>query len=119
MHAMVLTAPGAPLVWTELPDPELEWGEVRAKVDTCGVCRTDLHVVDGELPDIGYPIVPGHEMVGRVHAVVHGVNDLSIGMRVCVPRLGFTCGTCPCCQRHEENLCDHPKSTGHTRDGAF
>jgi alcohol dehydrogenase, propanol-preferring len=119
MYAMVLTAPGRSLVWLERPDARLEAGEVRVKVSACGVCRTDLHVVDGELPDLRYPIVPGHEVVGRIEAVGHGVNDLSIGMRVGVPWLGFTCGTCPYCRRHEENLCDHPEFTGYTRDGGF
>jgi alcohol dehydrogenase, propanol-preferring len=116
MYAMVLTAPGRSLVWLERPDARLEAGEVRVKVSACGVCRTDLHVVDGELPDLRYPIVPGHEVVGRIEAVGHGVNDLSIGMRVGVPWLGFTCGTCPYCRRHEENLCDHPEFTGYTRE---
>jgi alcohol dehydrogenase, propanol-preferring len=119
MYAMVLTAPGIPLIGMERPDPRLEAGEVRVKVSACGVCRTDLHVVDGELPDLRYPIVPGHEVVGRIEALGHGVNDLSIGMRVGVPWLGFTCGTCPYCRRHEENLCDHPEFTGYTRDGGF
>jgi len=119
MYAMVLTAPGAPLVWMQRPDPKLEPGEVRVRVGACGVCRTDLHVVDGELPELRYPIVPGHEVVGRIEAVGPGVDDVSVGMRVGVPWLGFTCGTCPYCRRHEENLCDHPKFTGYTRDGGF
>jgi alcohol dehydrogenase, propanol-preferring len=119
MFAMVLKAPGTPLTWMEPPDPTPERGEVRVKVDACGICRTDLHVVDGELPDLRYPIVPGHEVVGRIEAMGRDVSDLSVGMRVGVPWLGFTCGTCPYCQRHEENLCDHPKFTGYTRDGGF
>src|ERR1700756_3230661 len=119
MYAMVLTAPGTPLIGMERPDPKLEGGEVRVKVDACGVCRTDLHVVDGELPDLCYPIVPGHEVVGRIEAVGHGVTDLSLGMRVGVPWLGSTCGTCPYCRSQEENLCDHPEFTGYTRDGGF
>ena len=119
MYAMVLTAPGTPLIWQERPKSKLGEGEVRLKVDACGVCRTDLHVVDGELPNIRYPIVPGHEVVARVEEVGHGVIDLSIGMRVGVPWLGFTCGSCSFCQRHAENLCDHPEFTGYTRDGGF
>jgi propanol-preferring alcohol dehydrogenase len=119
MYAMVLAAPGTPLIWQERPNSKLEEGEVRLKVDACGVCRTDLHVVDGELPNIRYPIVPGHEVVGRVEEIGHGVIDLSIGMRVGVPWLAFTCGTCPYCQRRQENLCDHPEFTGYTRDGGF
>jgi alcohol dehydrogenase, propanol-preferring len=119
MFAMVLKEPGTPLTWMERPDPTPERGEVRVKVDACGICRTDLHVFDGELPDLRYPIVPGHEVVGRIEAMGRDVSDLSVGMRVGVPWLGFTCGTCPYCQRHEENLCDHPKFTGYTRDGGF
>jgi alcohol dehydrogenase, propanol-preferring len=119
MYAMVLTAPGSPLVLTERADPQPAPGEVRVKVGACGVCRTDLHVVDGELPDIRYPIIPGHEVVGRVDALGDGVSDLSVGMRIGVPWLGSTCGTCPYCARHEENLCDHPEFTGYTRDGGF
>src|ERR1700761_3205384 len=103
MHAMVLTARGAPLTRQERPDPVPEPGEVRLKISACGVCRTDLHVVDGELPDISYPIVPGHEVVGRIDALGQGVTDLTLGTRVGVPWLGSTCGSCPYCQRHEEN----------------
>jgi len=119
MHAMVLAARGAPLTFAERPDPIPEPGEVRVKVGACGVCRTDLHVVDGELPDIKYPIVPGHEVVGRVDALGEGVSDLTLGMRVGVPWLGFTCGRCSYCRAEKENLCDHPKFTGYTRDGGF
>jgi propanol-preferring alcohol dehydrogenase len=119
MYAMVLTAPGTPLIRMERPNPTLERGEVLVKVGACGVCRTDLHVVDGELPELHYPIVPGHEVVGRIEAVGHGADALSIGTRVGVPWLGFTCGTCPYCARHQENLCDYPQFTGYTRDGGF
>ena len=119
MYAMVLTRAGAPLTLTERADPRPAPGEVRVKVGACGVCRTDLHVVDGELPGISYPIIPGHEVVGQVDALGDGVSDLALGTRVGVPWLGFTCGTCPYCARHEENLCDHPQFTGYTRDGGF
>jgi alcohol dehydrogenase, propanol-preferring len=119
MHAMVLDAHGTPLIWTERTDPRPGPGEVRVTVSACGVCRTDLHVVDGELPDITYPIIPGHEVVGRVDALGDGVTELRPGMRVGVPWLGATCGTCPYCRRLQENLCDHPKFTGYTRDGGF
>ncbi len=119
MYAMVLQAPDAPLVLEERSDPLPGPGEVRVKVSACGVCRTDLHVVDGELPDIRYPIVPGHEVVGRVDALGQGVDGLMPGMRVGVPWLGFTCGTCPYCREGKENLCDHPRFTGYTRDGGF
>lgn len=119
MHAMMLQARGTPLTFGERPDPIPGAGEVRVKVSACGVCRTDLHVVDGELPDIPYPIIPGHEVVGRVDALGTGVSDLGPGMRVGVPWLGFTCGTCPFCREQKENLCDRPKFTGYTRDGGF
>jgi propanol-preferring alcohol dehydrogenase len=119
MHAMVLDRAQAPLRWTELPDRAPGPGEIRVKVGACGVCRTDLHVVDGELPDRKVPIVPGHEIVGRVDAVGPGVEALRIGERVGVPWLGRTCGVCPYCVRHEENLCDRPVFTGYTRDGGF
>jgi alcohol dehydrogenase, propanol-preferring len=119
MYAMVLSARGAPLRLAERPDPVPGPGEVRIKVNACGVCRTDLHVLDGELPDISYPIVPGHEVVGRIEALGAGVDALEPGMRVGVPWLGFTCGECFYCRLHKENLCDHPKFTGYTRDGGF
>jgi alcohol dehydrogenase, propanol-preferring len=119
MYAMVLPARGVRLTFSERPDPVPGPGEVRIKVSACGVCRTDLHVVDGELPDIPYPIIPGHEVVGRVDALGAGVGELKLGMRVGVPWLGFTCGTCPYCRENRENLCDRPKFTGYTRDGGF
>lgn len=119
MHAMVLRRRGAPLTLEERPDPAPEPGEVRIKVSACGVCRTDLHVVDGELPGIAYPIIPGHEVVGRIDALGTGVTTLSTGARVGVPWLGFTCGECFYCRADRENLCDRPKFTGHTRDGGF
>jgi alcohol dehydrogenase, propanol-preferring len=119
MHAMVLAARGAPLVFQERPDPAPGPGEVRVKVSACGVCRTDLHVVDGELAGLSYPIVPGHEVVGRIDALGTGVAKLPIGMRVGVPWLGWTCGVCPYCRAGKENLCDRPQFTGHTRDGGF
>jgi alcohol dehydrogenase, propanol-preferring len=119
MYAMVLAARGAPLTLQERPDPIPGSGEVRVKVHACGVCRTDLHVVDGELPDLSYPIVPGHEVVGRIDALGEGVSGLQVGLRVGVPWLGHTCGTCPYCRMGKENLCDHPQFTGYTRDGGF
>jgi alcohol dehydrogenase, propanol-preferring len=119
MHAMVLPARGARLTLQERPDPTPGPGEVRIKVSACGVCRTDLHVVDGELPNIPYPIVPGHEVVGRVESLGAGVDGLSLGARVGVPWLGFTCGECFYCRADKENLCDRPKFTGYTSDGGF
>ena len=115
---MVLRQPRERLVLEERPDPSPGRGEIRLRVEACGVCRTDLHVVDGELPHPKLPIVPGHEIVGRVEAVGAGVS-LAPGARVGVPWLGHTCGCCPYCMRHEENLCDAPLFTGYTRDGGF
>jgi propanol-preferring alcohol dehydrogenase len=119
MQAMVLKKVGAALEWTELPDRQPGPGEIRVKVAACGVCRTDLHVVDGELPDPQVPITPGHEIVGRIDAIGPGVEGLSIGERVGVPWLGHTCGVCRYCVAHQENLCDRPLFTGYTRDGGF
>ena len=100
MHAMMLKQRGAALEWTDLADRQPGPGEIRVKVAACGVCRTDLHVVDGELPDPQLPIIPGHEIVG-------------------IPWLGHTCGVCPYCLGGQENLCDRPLFTGYTRDGGF
>ena len=119
MHAMVLKTVQAPLEWTELPDRLPGPGQIRLKVSACGVCRTDLHVVDGELPNPRTPIIPGHEIVGRIDAIGSGVADLRLGERVGVPWLGHTCGVCPYCRAQRENLCDDPLFTGYTRDGGF
>ena len=119
MQAMVLKKVGTALEWTELPERQPGPGEIRVKVAACGVCRTDLHVVDGELPDPQVPITPGHEIVGRIDALGPGVEGLSIGERVGIPWLGHTCGVCPYCVAHQENLCDRPLFTGYTRDGGF
>jgi propanol-preferring alcohol dehydrogenase len=119
MRAMVLERPGEPLKLVERPDPLPSEGEVRVRVTACGVCRTDLHVVDGELSDPKLPIVPGHEIVGRIDRVGGNVGILAIGMRVGVPWLGQTCGHCRFCREGRENLCDNPKFTGYTRDGGY
>ncbi|CAN5137740.1 zinc-dependent alcohol dehydrogenase family protein [soil metagenome] len=118
MYAMVMTKIGGPLVWTELPTRQPGAGEIRVKIGACGVCRTDLHVLDGELPDQHVPIIPGHEIVGRIDAVGDGVS-LQIGDRVGIPWLGHTCGKCSYCVGQHENLCDSPLFTGYTRDGGF
>src|SRR5215470_7461384 len=119
MQAMVLERTGRPLKLVERTDPRPAGGEVRVRVAACGVCRTDLHVVDGELPNPKLPIVPGHEIVGRIDVVGDGVNGLYVGQRVGVPWLGRTCGQCRYCRNGWENLCDRPLFTGYTRDGGY
>lgn len=119
MHAMLLKEIGRPLEWTELPQRAPGPGEVRIQVAACGVCRTDLHVVDGELPNPRVPIVPGHEIVGRVDELGSGVEGLEVGERVGVPWLGQTCGHCGYCLDSRENLCDRPQFTGYSRDGGY
>jgi propanol-preferring alcohol dehydrogenase len=119
MKAMVLESIGAPLVMTEKFDPIPSPGEIRLKVEACAVCRTDLHVVDGELMDPKLPLIPGHEIVGIVDALGEGVDPARLGRRVGVPWLGHTCGVCPYCISKAENLCDRPQFTGYTRDGGF
>jgi alcohol dehydrogenase, propanol-preferring len=119
MRAMVLERIGEPLRLVERPDPAPAGGEVRIAVHACGVCRTDLHVVDGELPNPKLPIIPGHEIVGRIDAIGRGVIGLAHGMRVGVPWLGRTCGHCDFCKSGRENLCDQPLFTGYTSDGGY
>ena len=119
MQAMVLNRLRTPLEWTVVPDRLPGPGQIRIEVAACGVCRTDLHVVDGELPDPRVPIIPGHEIIGRIDAIGPDVEGLSMGERVGVPWLGHTCGVCPYCRMRRENLCDHPAFTGYTRDGGF
>ncbi len=119
MQAMVLEEPGSPLRMRERVDPTPGDGQIRVKVGACGVCRTDLHVVDGELPGISYPIVPGHEIVGRVDLIGANVTTHRVGDRVGIPWLGHTCGACRFCREGMENLCDRPLFTGYTRDGGF
>jgi alcohol dehydrogenase, propanol-preferring len=119
MLAMVLRKTGTPLVLEELPDTSPGPGEVRVRVEACGVCRTDLHVVDGDLPDLKLPIIPGHEIVGRIDALGSRVEGLKLGARVGIPWLGSTCGVCPYCVSGRENLCDRPVFTGYTRNGGY
>jgi propanol-preferring alcohol dehydrogenase len=119
MHAMVLKKIGAALEWTEYPDRSPEPGQIRVKVLACGVCRTDLHVIDGELPNPILPIIPGHEVVGRIDALGAGVTGLQLGQRVGIPWLGHTCGVCHYCQSQHENLCDQPLFNGYTQNGGF
>lgn len=119
MHAMVLDQIGKPLRLRMLPDPVPGSGEVRLRVEACGVCRTDLHVVDGELPDVTPPVIPGHECVGVVEAIGPGVAGVAVGERMGVPWLGGTCGQCEYCRSGRENLCDAPEFTGYTRPGGY
>lgn len=119
MHAMVLKKIGTPLEWTQYPDPQPHHGQIRVQVLACGVCRTDLHVVDGELPNPIIPIIPGHEVVGRIDAVGTGVQGFQLGERVGIPWLGHTCGVCQYCKDKQENLCDQPLFNGYTQNGGF
>jgi alcohol dehydrogenase, propanol-preferring len=119
MRAMTLDRPGVPLVMRERQTPAPSRGEVLVEIAACGVCRTDLHVVDGELPHPKLPIVPGHEIVGRVAALGAGGSTFSVGDRIGVPWLGWTCGVCPYCRADRENLCDASLFTGYTRDGGY
>jgi len=119
MLAMVCAAPGRPLELRELPVPEPGPGELLLAVGACGVCRTDLHLVDGELPAPRFPVVPGHEIVGRVAAIGSGVGGFAPGQRVGVPWLAWTCGECRFCRAGRENLCERARFTGYTRDGGY
>lgn len=118
MTAMVIDAPGKPLRLRVSDTPEPGSSQILIEVTACGVCRTDLHVADGEIP-ARYPIVPGHEIVGRVIALGRDVAGYSLGDRVGVPWLGHSCGNCPYCRSRRENLCDFPEFTGATRDGGY
>jgi alcohol dehydrogenase, propanol-preferring len=119
MRAMQLQHPREPLQERNLPARPLCAGEVRIAVSACAVCRTDLHVVDGELPDPKLPIVPGHEIIGRIAELGPGAERLRVGERVGVPWLGWTCGVCEFCRRSEENLCLSAKFTGYHIDGGY
>ena len=118
MRAMVLRTPGGSLELERRPAPTPGPGQVRLRVRACGVCRTDLHLVDDELPSIPYPIVPGHEVVGEVEAAGEGV-DLRPGTRVGVPWLGYSCGECRYCLEGRENLCEAARFTGYQLDGGY
>lgn len=119
MKAMCLQRRGGPLALVDLPMPKPGSRQVLIEVLACGVCRTDLHLVDGELPDIHYPIVPGHEIVGRVVERGADVHGFGIGARVGVPWLGSTCGHCGYCRTARENLCDEARFTGYTLPGGY
>jgi propanol-preferring alcohol dehydrogenase len=119
MHAMVLNPGHSSLASVARDVPRPGPGQVLLKVHACGVCRTDLHLVDGELPQARLPVVPGHEIVGRIEALGEGVVDLACGERIGVPWLGGACGTCPYCRSGRENLCDAPQFTGCSIDGGY
>jgi len=119
MKAMVLESPKKPLVLKELPVPKPGPDEVLLRVEACGVCRTDLHVVDGELPNPKLPLIPGHEIVGIVEELGKNAGHFYIGQRVGVPWLGSTCGKCKYCLSGRENLCEAAEFTGYTRDGGY
>jgi propanol-preferring alcohol dehydrogenase len=119
MEAMILDRPGHELRAAEVAPPEPAVGQALVRVDACGICRTDLHVVDGELPDPKLPLVPGHQVVGRVTEAGTACETLRVGDRVGVPWLGWTCGVCRYCASGRENLCDQARFTGYGLDGGF
>lgn len=119
MQAMLLERVGQPLVSATLPVALPQAGEVLVRVEACGVCRTDLHLVDGELPDPMLPIVPGHEIVGRIVELGAGVSGLTTGQRVGIPWLGHSCGECDFCRSEQENLCDRARFTGYQIHGGY
>lgn len=119
MRAMECTGPSLPLATAERAMPEPGEGQVRVAVRACGVCRTDLHLVDGDLKAPKRPVIPGHQIVGRIDVVGNRVEGLNAGDRVGIPWLGWTCGVCAYCRTGKENLCDAAKFTGYTLDGGY
>ena len=119
MRAMVFEGPGGSLRLKDVPVPRPGPGEVLLKVGACGICRTDIHIFDGELTNPKLPLIPGHEIVGRVVELGAGVSRYRIGDRVGVPWLGYTCGTCRYCKSGRENLCENARFTGYTIDGGY
>lgn len=119
MRAMLLSEPGQRLRLVELPIPEPAAGQILVEVEACGVCRTDLHLVDGELPEPKLPIVPGHEIVGRVSRLGANVSGFRLGQRIGVPWLGWTCGHCWYCTAGRENLCNEARFTGYQMNGGY
>lgn len=119
MRAMVLHRPGEALRLERRPVPRPGRGQVLLRVEACGVCRTDLHLIDGELPEPRLPVIPGHEIVGRVAALGEGVGGFAPGQRIGVPWLGWTCGHCRYCTSDSENLCDEARFTGYQIDGGY
>jgi alcohol dehydrogenase, propanol-preferring len=119
MRAMILEKPGTALRESEVVTPSPGAGKVLVRVLACAVCRTDLHVVDGELPNPKLPLIPGHEIVGEIVECGSQVEDLPVGTRVGIPWLGWTCGQCVYCKTNRENLCDNARFTGYTIDGGY
>src|SRR4030081_3052928 len=119
MRAMVLNRPKVPLQLRDVPKPQPATGQLLIRVSTCAVCRTDLHIVDGELPNPKLPLIPGHQIVGRIETIGPEVKGFSVGDRVGVPWLGWTDGECAYCRSKRENLCDRAKFTGYTIDGGY
>jgi len=119
MKAMRLESSGGPLLYREVARPSAAAGQVLVKVTACAVCRTDLHVLDGELAHPKLPLIPGHEIVGRIEELGEGVTGFETGQRVGIPWLGWTCGACDYCRSGRENLCDGAKFTGYTLDGGY
>jgi propanol-preferring alcohol dehydrogenase len=119
MRCMVFDQPGHPLRLDECEIPKPSDGEVLVRVRACAVCRTDLHLIDGELTNPKRPLIPGHEIVGQIESIGSGVSELHLGNRVGIPWLGWTCGCCPSCQQGRENLCDQARFTGYTLDGGY
>jgi propanol-preferring alcohol dehydrogenase len=119
MRAMLLDSAGSPLRAAEVPAPRPAPGQVLVRVRACAVCRTDLHVVDGELPGPKLPLIPGHEIIATVESLGEGATRFAVGARVGIPWLGWTCGECPSCRAGRENLCDRARFTGYTLDGGY
>jgi propanol-preferring alcohol dehydrogenase len=119
MRAMVLPRPGAALELQDLPKPEPGPGQLLIRVTACGICRTDLHVLDGELTEPALPLIPGHQIVGTVETTGRGTSEFSVGQRVGVPWLGGSCGQCWYCRHDRENLCDAARYTGYQINGGF
>src|SRR5216684_8583838 len=119
MQAMVLREPGRPLALTEMPVPQPAADQLLLKIEACALCRTDLHIVDGELHDPKLPLILGHQIVGSVSGLGDGTARFSLGERVGVPWLGWTDGSCRFCRSGRENLCDRARFTGYQLDGGF
>src|SRR5436190_10674315 len=119
MRAMLLDAPKKPLQLRDVPEPQPETGQLLVRVSACAVCRTDLHIVDRELPQPKLPLIPGHQIVGRIEKCGDSVQALSVGQRIGIPWLGWTDGECSYCRSNRENLCDSARFTGYTIDGGY